>query len=171
MYLIFAIAGISVLKFTLNFFRLIGTLFIFHIFKKQPSNLSLYCPFATPLFNSAGTQKIIISTIRTNGITQATKDYISNSLHRKDSYHALEIIFQKTIGVYMFRMLQSINPFYWIFLPKNILEHFEIEIPDIAKAIINLLYWLIGVIAAYCLEKYLDLYFQDFFPYIHDMLK
>lgn len=169
--LLFAIIGIAALKFTLNFFRLIGTLVIFHIFRRQPNNLAQYCPFATSLFNSAGTQQIIISTVRSNGLNQAKKDYISNSLHKKDSYYALENIFQTTIGVYKFRMLESINPFYWIFLPIRILENFKIEIPEIAKPIINLIYWFLGVIAAYFLEKYLDLHFQDLAVYISDMLK
>lgn len=83
----------------------------------------------------------------------------------------MENIFQKTIGVYKFRMLESINPFYWIFLPIRILENLEIEIPEIAKPIINLIYWFLGVIAAYFLEKYLDLHFQDLDVYISDMLK
>lgn len=169
--LLFVIIGIAALKFTLNFFRLIGTLVIFHIFRRQPNNLVQYCPFATSLFNSAGTQQIIISTVRSNGLNQAKKDYISNSLHKKDSYYALENIFQKTIGVYKFRMLESINPFYWIFLPIRILENCKVEIPEIAKPIINLIYWLLGVIAAYFLEKYLDLHFRDLIAYISDMLK
>ena len=170
MYLKFVVIGIVVLKFALNFFRLVGTLAIFHIFRKQPRNIAQYCPFATSLFNSAGTQQIIISTVRTNGLNQAKKDFISNSLHKKDSYYALETIFQKTIGVYKFRMLESINPFYWIFLPIHFLENREIEIPAIVKPIINLVYWFLGVVAAYFLEKYLDLHFQDFVAYISGMI-
>ena len=171
MYLIFVTIGIAIFKFALNFFRLIETLIVFHVFRKQPKNIAQYCPFATSLFNSAGTQQIIISTVRSNGLNQAKKDYISNSLHKKDSYYALDDIFQKTIGVYKFRMLESVNPFYWIFLPIRILENLKIDIPEIAKPIINLVYWLSGVIAAYFLEKYLDLYFQDFVAYISGMLK
>lgn len=171
MYLIFVIIGIVALKFTLNFFRLIETLVIFHVFQRQPKNLAQYCPFATALFNSAGTQQIIISTARSNGLNQAKKDYISNSMHKKDSYCALEEIFQKTIGVYKFRMSESINPFYWAFLPLYILENLKIEIPGIVKPIINLIYWFLGVIAAYFLEKYLDLHFQDLAAYISGMLK
>ncbi len=170
MYLVFVAIGITIFKFVLNFSRLIGTLIVFHVFRKQPKNIAQYCPFATSLFNSAGTQQIIISTTRSNGLNQAKRDFISNSLNKMDSYSALETIFQKTIGVYKFRMLESINPFYWIFLPIRILENFKIEIPEIAKPIINLVYWLSGVIAAYFLEKYLDLHFQDFVAYISGML-
>lgn len=46
--LLFAIIGIAALKFTLNFFRLIGTLVIFRIFRRQPNNLAQYCPLRHP---------------------------------------------------------------------------------------------------------------------------
>lgn len=170
MYLVIFIAGIAIIKFVLNFSRLIETLIIFRIFQKQPKNVAQYCPFATALFNAAGTQQVIISTIRTNGLSQARQDYISNSLDKKDSYFALETIFQKAIGVYKFRISQSVNPFYWLFLPKYLLMSYSIEFPSFIEALLNLVYWFLGVVLSYFLGKYLDLHYQDLVSYIRSML-
>ena len=170
MYLLIIFLGIVILKFVLNLFRLIGTLIMFKIFKNQPKNIAQYCPFVTSLFNSAGTQKVILSTSRASGITQGQCDYISNSLSRQDTRSELETIFQKTIGVYKFRMLQTINPFYWLFLPKYILEDFNIVLPKVGQTLLNLFYWIIGFATTYFLEKYLDARFQDFFQHIIDKL-
>ena len=170
MYLLIIFLGIVILKFTLNLSRLIGTQIMFKMFHKQPKNIAQYCPFVTSLFNSAGTQQIILSSTRVSGINQAQRDYISNSLARQDTKDELETIFQKTIGVYKFRLLQTINPFYWLFLPKFILEDFNVILPKLGQTLLNLFYWVIGFAGTYFLEKYLDSHFQNFFQHIIDML-
>ena len=170
MYLLTIFLVVVIIKFVLNLSRLISTYIMFAIFRKRPKNLAQYCPFVTSLFNSAGTQQIIISTIDSYGINVGSRDYISNSLTRSDTYDEIYTIFERTIGVYKFRMLQTINPFYWFFLPKYILEDFRITIPRIGQSILNLFYWIIGFAGTYFLEKYLDSHFHDFFQYIIDML-
>lgn len=161
---------IVIVKLFLNLFRLIETYVLFWIFNKHPKNISQCCPFVTSLFNSAGTQKTILVTSRIGGINQASKDYISNSLDDSSSYAELQSIFQKTIGVYKFRILQSLNPFYWIFLPKYLLEGVGIFLPGIVQFLLNLVYWFLGSAGSYLLEKYFDLHYLDFFQHIVDML-
>lgn len=170
MYILITFLLIVAIKFVLNFSRLVGTCIMHVIFLSKPKNLVQYCPFVTSLFNSAGTQQAILSTTRSNGMKQAKYDYISNSLDREDTRNALESIFQKTIGVYKFRMFQTINPFYWLFLPKYILEELNISISRIGNTFLSFTYWVIGFAGAYFLEKYLDARFQDFFQKIIDML-
>ena len=170
MHLLAIFLVIIVIKCVLNLSRLTGTFIMLKIFRNQPKNIDQYCPFVTSLFNSAGTQQIILSTTRAYGLNQAQKDYISNSLGCQDVKTELEVIFQKTIGVYKFRLLQTINPFYWLFLPKFILEDFNVILPAAGQMLLNLFYWVLGSAGTYFFEKYLDAHFQVFFQHIIDML-
>lgn len=160
MYILKIFLLIVIIKFSLNLFRLLGTKYIYKKFLFQPPNIYQYAPFVTSLFNSAGTQKIILSSIRTNGLNQASQDYISNSIGKKDSFNALNEIFQRTIGIYKYRMLQSINPFYWIFLPTHISMNFDVILNTPLKLILNLLYWVVSVFATYFLESLIDSLFS-----------
>lgn len=144
------------IKLVLNLFRLLETYHLFRIFKKQPKNIYQYTPFVTSLFNSAGTNQVIIATSRASGLNQGRHDYISNLLGDKDSYYSLVIIFQKTIGVYKYRLQQAINPFYWLFLPKYIFQYLGKPIQTPLEMLFNLIYWLVTVVAAYFVELYLS---------------
>ena len=170
MYLLIVFLILIIGKFSLNFFRLVATAIMFKIFRKHPKNIAQFCVFVTFLFDSANTQKIVMYKSRINGINQMHRDYISNCLGSADANDELSIVFQKTMGVYIFRMLQAINPFYWLFLPKYILLHFNINAPKIIQYPLQLMYWCVSFGAAYILEKYLDSHFQDFFQQIIDML-
>lgn len=158
---------IVLLKFFLNLSRLSLTKYCFYKFKKQPKNINEYSPLTTTLFNSAGTQTGVLSTVRSNGLNQGKFDYISNSLSDSESYYAIQKIFYRTIGTYKLRMFQSINPFYWVFLPKYILEYFGKSGSGFIAIIINIVYWAITSIAAYIVENILDMYFrQDLIEWI-----
>lgn len=162
---------IVLLKFILNLGKLYLTKYCFYKFKKQPKNINEYSPLVTLLFNSAGTQTGVISTVRSNGINQGRYDYISNSLSDRESYSAIQDIFYRTIGTYKLRACQSISPFYWLFLPKYILEYFGKSGSGFVATIINIVYWVITSIAAYIVENLLDLYFkQDLIEWIHSIL-
>lgn len=156
MYVLKAFLVIVFIKIVLNLSRLIETYYLFKVFKKQPKNIYQYTPFVTSLFNSAGTNQVIIATTHTNGIQQARHDYISNSLGKNDSYNSIEVIFQKTIGVYKYRIFQSINPFYWIFLPKYIFQYFGKPLKTPLEIMFNLIYWFLTVVATYFVELFLS---------------
>lgn len=171
MYVLILFLFVVAIKVLVNLIRLIETTYLYKVFQKQPSNIYQYAPFITSVFNSAGTNTIILSTTRTNGLNQATRDYISNSIGKKDSYNAIEVIFQKTIGKYKFRLFQSVNPFYWLFLPKYIFQYFNKQLKTPLEILLNLLYWLISVIAAYLVEHFLDIHLQNWIQIITGMFQ
>lgn len=162
---------IALLKLLLNTTRLLLTTFCFYKFKKQPKNINEYAPLVTDLFNNAGTQIKVISTVRSNSLIQGHYDYISNSLNDKESFYSIIEIFYRTKGVYVSRILQSLNLFYWLFLPKYILKYFGKSSSSFVATIINLIYWIVTLIAAYVVENILDLYFkQDIIESIRSIL-
>ena len=157
-------------KLALNLVRLLETKHLYRIFQKHPDNIYEYAPFVTSVFNSAGTNTVILSTTKTNGLNQATYDYLSNSIGKSNSYTAIDVAFQKTIGEYKFRLIQAINPFYWLFLPKYIFQRMNKPLKTSFEILLNLLYWLTSVIAAYLVEHFLDLHLADWTSLICDVL-
>lgn len=166
MYVLFLFFVIVLLKFILNFARLLETYYLFHKFQLRPKNLAQYCPFVTSIFNSAGTQQTIPITLRSNGVKYRTVDYISNILTDYASQHDLEVIFQQTIGVYKLRILQFFNPFYWIFLPKYILESHNISLSKPWRFLLHILYWILDSSAAYFFNEYIAFHFGEIIQHI-----
>lgn len=171
MYVLKIFLVVVAIKFSLNLIRLLETVYLFKVFKKHPANIYQYSPFITSVFNSAGTNKIVLSTIHSNGMNQASEDYISNSLGKRDSYNTIETIFQKTIGEYKFRLIQSINPFYWLFLPKYIFQYFNKPLKTPLELLLNFIYWLFTVVVAYLVELFLDAHISDWIQLITDKLQ
>ena len=157
---------IVLLKFLLNTFRLIATLFCYHKFLKQPKNLAQYIPLTESMFDSAVTNKIVY--LHTWNTDEYTK--LSNLLCDKDQHKHLDLAFNQTIGTYKMRMWQCINPFYWLLLPKYIFSSFNITPPKIVLSLSNILYWIISVTAGYFLEAYLESHFQALFQQVIDKL-
>lgn len=166
MYVLILFLVIVALKFTLNSLRLFGTYFCYGKFKKQSKNLAQLIPFTESLFNSAGTNMFAYQ-ISTKSNTMS---FISHFLTDDIQYENLDLAFNRTIGVYKLRILQCINPFYWILLPRYIFEGIRISIPRALMPLIHLLYWIASATAAYFLEMYLDLHWHDFFQQILDKL-
>lgn len=166
MYVLVIFLIIVALKFTLNTFRFIGTHFCYGRFKKQSENLAQLIPLVESLFNSAGTNMIAYqATIKTRTLSK-----ISHFLTDKSQHESLDLAFNQTIGAYKLRMLECINPFYWMFLPRYIMESFNVFLPKILLALANFAYWIATAVASYFLEMYLELHFQDFFQHIIDRL-
>jgi len=70
---------------------------------------------------------------------------------RADVVSSVTAMFHKAIGTYRSRMLEAINPFYWLefvfFLPKRMFEYFGTPPESIFIKITQAIYWLFaGVI-------------------------
>lgn len=158
MYAIFTLLIIAVLKLLLNLFRLVGTHICYHYFKKQTKNIDRLIPFVESLFNSAKTNEIAIVQSRKVDIQQKASYFLSD----KDFRSHLYTIFNRTIGVYRFRLFQCFNPFYWIFLPKYILERLNINAPQIIVSLSNIVFWIVSAFCGYAIEIYFSTHYGDF---------
>lgn len=166
MFVLYLFLIIVILKFLLNLFRLIGIEFCYHRFLINSNKLAQYIPLTEILFDHAKTNKFVhLHTWNTDEYTK-----LSSLLCDKDQYKHLDRVFNQTIGTYKMRMLQCVNPFYWLFLPKYIFDSFNIAPPKIVISLSNILYWTITVTSSYFLEMYIESHFQEFFQKVIDKL-
>lgn len=166
MYAICAFLIIVLIKFLLNLFRLIGTHICYYIFDKKQKNLDRIIPFVESLFDSARTNSLVI--VRSNKIDIQEK--ASYFLSDKDCRKNIYTIFNRTIGVYRFRLLQCINPFYWIFLPKHMLGSLSINVPKILVYLSEIVFWVVSAFCGYVIEMYFSTHYGDFLQEIINKL-
>lgn len=166
MYAVFIFFVIVLLKFLLNLLRLIGTHICYHSFKKQSKNIDTLIPFVESLFNSAKTNFVTIVQSRKVDIQEKASYFLSD----KDCRSTIDTIFKRTIGVYRFRLIQCFNPFYWIFLPKYILENFNINAPQIIISLSNIVFWVVSAFCGYAIEIYFSTHYGDFLQEIMNTL-
>lgn len=166
MFVLLIFSAIVSIKFSLNLFRLIGTVICYKNFLKSKKNLAQYTPLATSLFDSAGTNMLVhVQTLKTDEYQK-----FSNLLCDKSQKERMGFVFQQTIGTYKLRMLECINPFYWIFIPKYIFSSLGVSLPRPVSFFINIIYWILATTAAYLVEMYFDTHCLDFFHNIIGML-
>jgi hypothetical protein len=62
-------------------------------------------------------------------------------------------MFHQAIGVYRSRIIESVNPLYWIEfainLPKNIFRYLGISPENTIVKLFQLIYWIIGIVLAF----------------------
>lgn len=166
MYFLFFFLCIVVIKFTLNFLRYLATKVCLKKFNQNSQNTEQLIPFVETIFDSAKTNSLVL--IESHSSTEYTK--LSSLLCDSSCQSKLNSVFQQTIGVYKLRMLQSFNPFYWIFLPKYLFKSLEIQPSKPTLWLTTVLYWLLSTICTYLFDLYLDAHFSELFHNIIDML-
>lgn len=155
------------IKFLLNISRLIGTYFCYGKFKQKSKNLNQLIPLVESLFNSAGTNVVVCHQSNKTDMMYL----MSNFLADKDYKHHIDNIFSQTIGAYKLRLFQCINPFYWLFLPKYLLDGLKIFLPKTITAILHLAYWILAAAASYYLELYLETCGMSVLDYMRGVLQ
>lgn len=153
-------------KLALNAFRLIGTYLCYYKFKKRPSNLGQYIELADRLFSAAGTNLLVHESTWNQDIYHRISYLLTDRDHRRN----LDLVFQKTIGVYKLRIFECVNPFYWLFLPKYIFKYLGYEPSKVIVSLSTLIYWVLSTVAAIILETVLLDRYGDLLKQFVDML-
>lgn len=166
MYFLFIFLCIIILKFLLNLSRYINTCVCFKKYVSNSANLEQLIPFVEHVWDSAKTNTLVM--IEYSSSTEYAK--LSDLLCDISYSKRINSTFNQTIGVYKFRMLQCINPFYWIFLPRYIFSFLDVQPSKSTILLSTLAYWILSTVCAYLLELYLDIHFSDFFHNIVDIL-
>lgn len=155
-----------------NIFRLFATKHYYRLYKNDCPHINEYSKPIGDLFNKAETQKVeIIESGRNKLYTR--KDFISNLLTDKDSKNDIMSTFEQTIGVYQYRIRQNFYPIFWLSFPVYLLNQINIHPNKGLSVFIDVVFWAVGVIAAYFLEKYLDsvVISDSVISYISNLLK
>lgn len=78
--------------------------------------------------------------------------------NRRDMFEIMKNKFHEAIGVYRSRMIDTINPIFWvqyiIYLPKNILIYLGLKNKNIFIKIVQILWWIVGLIFTIFLTVY-----------------
>lgn len=157
MKIIMIFSVIVILKIAINTFRYLATKYYYMTFLEslsKPDTVDI-CRCISPignLFENAGTDRTV--TVHINHNTYNTE--ISTQLN--DRYFSKEItkIFEITLGVYSRRIREAVYPTYWLNLPLIVLEDCNLTIPRFLKVPIKVFCWVVSVVSAYYLEKFLD---------------
>lgn len=168
MNVLFLFVFIIMLKLVLNVGRYILTLYYYRKFKKHDINILKYSASVGILFDTAKTQQLVLMSDR----RCSYRDRISNVLDDSENFFMIDRVFQRTLGVFRTRILQSVNPFYWIFLPSHIFFSLGISINNVLLSISNILFWFLSAVAGYFLEIFLESHIpQSVTDIIHNILK
>ena len=123
MYFLFIFLCIIILKFLLNLSRYINTCVCFKKYVSNSANLEQLIPFVEHVWDSAKTNTLVMIEYASSTEYAKLSDLLCDISYSK----RINSTFNQTIGVYKFRMLQCINPFYWIFLPRYIFNFLDVH--------------------------------------------
>ncbi len=163
MKVVLLIAAILSFNFILNVCRLALTLQYYQKFIGKSQKLSEYVQSVDRLFDKAGTNQIFVS-------TRFAGKSISFCLGMNNYRKELDEIFRQTIGVYKFRIRNTFNPIYWVELPFRITARWKWSLLW-ARKMFSAVFWLAGVIAAYLINRFLDILFPGFLIILDNILK
>ena len=114
------------------------------------------------IFKGAGVEDVTVSNVEFIGFGhfQSSRPSVFSNLTvtREDVVGAVLNMFYKSIGVYRSRMLETINPLYWveliIFLPKQALNYIGIPPESAVIKIAQIIYWMLATIASFLIGIY-----------------
>jgi len=150
---------LMMLNFALNFSRMILSKQYYRKFKKSTANMNEYTASVEHLFDKAGTNHMI-------AVTRYQGEKLSQCLCVDSFRDLLHSTFQKTIGIYRFRAINSFNPLYWFDAPVRFLKKENIELPGSVKLLAQLLFWTAAVIIGHCLELLFDAWIFPILPQV-----
>lgn len=157
------------MKFLANTFRLLKTQSLYRRYKTKEC-ITSRIPEIDSLFKNADTSYQTTYDERKHGYLERSMRDVAYLSDRDTYFKEVDKVFQLTIGVYRTRMKNAINPFYWLFLPVNILHSHSITPNAIIRTLISFIYWIIGVLAAYHLNAFLDTVYLHHFQQLLEKL-
>lgn len=131
-------------------------------------------PQIVKLLKEAGVEDSFVTVVKPVGYNQISTNTgvsvlsnIGNS--RADVVSLSQAMFHKAIGTYRSRMLDAINPIYWIefliFLPKNIFQYVGASPESGLVKSVQIVYWFIAAIVGFVYGVFSDeinAYVKDF---------
>ena len=153
------------INLSINIIRYVKTKSLYNKFKSG-KDITSYIPEIDILFKHANTSYRTTYDQRKHGYLERNVRDVAYLCDKKEYFYEVNKVFQLTIGVYRMRIKNSINPFYWLFLPVNLLYAHNINLPFLLKAIINLIYLIAGFLVSYHLNAFLDFAYLEYFQSI-----
>ena len=124
--------------------------------------MSSYIPEVDEIFKQAGTSYPTYYDENKGGYKQRCLTNVAYLCDRKKYQLEVEKVFLITIGTFRNRLKHSIFPIHIIFLPAHWVQTKNIHLPFILNIILTGIYWLIGSLAAYHLNAFLDFTYLEY---------
>ncbi len=112
----------------------------------------IYSESIRRLFDKAGTNHKTVLRINRKIFNRSVSECICDPT----SFDEVDNTFLTTTSVYRTRCFNTINPLYWFELPLRIIKKLNIKTSRTANICLSILSWLLSVIAAFFVEKFLD---------------
>lgn len=132
--------------------------------------ITSYIPDIDEIFKKAGTSYATIYDESKDGYNQRSLKDVSYLSDKKRYYSEVNKVFLITKGTFRKRLKRFIIPIHLLFLPSYLFRVKQIRIPAILKILLNILYWIIGTIAAYHLNSLLDYVYLDYLQSIFEKI-
>ncbi len=118
------------------------------------------------IFKDAGVKNFILSRMKTDALGYVTPYNLEgfSNIHLNDRELINKILFkfEETRGNYTCKMKQSFSPIYWLEftlkLPEQIFSYLNFNIADSVMKIIQLFYWIAGIILGLHAAKIIDIH-------------
>ena len=136
---------------------------IYDAYLKKPDwKIEEIQPQIAKLFKEAGIEDSNVPYVEPVGYNQIIRTTVSAleniSVRRQDVVQNITAMFHRTKGIYRSRMLDAINPLYWlmfiIFLPKNILQYVGASPESAIVKIAQIVYWLFATIGSLLVRRF-----------------
>ena len=106
------------------------------------------------LFEDAGVEDATVTHVEEIGYgnLQSSRPSVFRniSIKRQDIASHVVTMFHQAIGVYRSRMIETINPLFWIetiiFLPRQFMKYLGVSSESLATKILQAIYWTFGVL-------------------------
>lgn len=106
------------------------------------------------LLEDAGVEDVAVTHVEEIGYGQLQNSrpsvFKNISIKRQDIAGHVLAMFHQAIGAYRSRMIETINPLFWIevviFLPKQFLKYLGASSDSLAARILQALYWIFGTL-------------------------
>lgn len=155
---VWAIIAVLAIKFLLNLSRFLEAKSLFNDYLRHAqgeggwSIMEKSHRIAT-IIQNAGVQDSEVTDVQEIGYghIQAARFSVLNNVQNRREDVVLLLIgkFHEAFGVYKSRMLETINPVYWletiIFLPRSFMNYLGVSSQNVMVKILQVVYWILGV--------------------------
>lgn len=123
--------------------------------------ITSYIPDIDELFKKAKTSYQTLYDENKGGYSQRSLVDVAYICDKRKYHYEANKVFLITIGTFRKRLKHSILPIHLVFLPSYLYESHDKYAPYIVKIILTGIYWIIGSVAAYHFNAFLDFLYLE----------
>lgn len=124
--------------------------------------MTSYISEVDELFNHAKTSYPTCYDENKGGYRQRRIVPVAYICDKKRYFNEVNKVFLITIGTFRQHLKRSIFPIHLMFLPSYLAQSNKMHIPFIFKIFLTVIYWLLGTLAGYIINSFLDYVYLEY---------